>query len=103
MTEVVQVLQAVCGVLWAVVALVLALGVLRVMQGRGDALDAGRMPVFIVALTQAGFSGRWLIWPHAMGAMGSAELACWSTLYVISAAAALFCLAGHLPANRKLR
>ncbi len=99
----VQIMQAVCAVVWGVEALLLTPGAWRLWNRRGDALDAGRVPILIFSLVQVGFSVRWFVWPDAMGVMGSAETAFWATLYLASAGAGLFCIFAHAPVNRNLR
>ncbi len=99
----VQALQALCGVLWLAEAAILAPGAWRVWRHRGDALDAGRVPIMVFALVQVGFSARWFIWPHAIVTMGPTELAFWATCYALSAGSAVFCIAAHRSVSRGLR
>lgn len=99
----VPILQAICGALWLIEAAVLVPGLIRVWRARSDALDAGRIPIFVFALVQVGFSARWFIWPHAIAVMGPSELAFWAACYSGSAASALACILMHRAANRGLR
>lgn len=103
MERVVAVLQIVCGLAWFAEAMLLMPGALRVWRKQGDALDAGRMPIMVFSLVQAGFSARWFIWPRALEAMPMIELVFWGALYVLSTASAVFCIAAHAAVSRKMR
>lgn len=100
---IIPIVQAIAGALWLVEAAVLLPGSLRVWRGTGDAIDAGRIPLFMLGFILPGFSLRWLIWPHALATMNVAELSFWAALYLAEAGTAVFCIAAHRAFNRALR
>jgi hypothetical protein len=99
---VVQLLQAATGLAWLMPAALLLPSVVRTWRGTADAIDAMRGPIIFFSVVQVGFSARWLVWPHALPLMETAELSTWAGLYTLS----ILCAVGVVVANhyaRKLR
>lgn len=96
MIALVQILQIAAGIAWLLPTLMIFPGVVRTWLGTGDQIDAMRGPIFFVGIVQIGFSVRWLLWPHALPAMGKTELSTWAGLYVLS----VMCAAGLAVAHR---
>lgn len=100
MPALVQVMQILSGLAWLVPTLMIFPGVVRTWLGKGDPIDAMRGPIFFVGVVQIGFSVRWLLWPHALPAMGKTELSTWAGLYVLSVLCAAGLAVAHCIAER---
>lgn len=82
-------LQLAAALGWLPAACYFAPSSLAVLRGRGDMFDRFRAINAFIAFTQIGFTIRWWIFPRAIHAMGGAESAAWSMLYVLSASQGL--------------
>jgi hypothetical protein len=92
--ELVQILQALSGVLWLAPAVFLTpriLGAWRQGASRTVMLSA---PIGFVAWLMFGFSVRWFVWPHAIATMAGDELLAWSALYALSGFLAVWVFIG---------
>lgn len=91
----VQTLQIICGIAWCGPLIQLAPSFIRVFTDRGAMIDKLRVPFFLNAVAQVGFSVRWFIWPNAIGTMGSTEQSYWAALYTLSSVVALASMRVH--------
>lgn len=78
-------LQIIAGLSWLIAAIFYSKSVWRVLASRAKWIDVFRALFVFVALTQVGFTVRWLVWPHAIGQMGFYEQLTWAILYTMSA------------------
>lgn len=78
-------LQAIAGAAWLTVVAIMVPGLFRLWRGRAVLRDVRAALIIFIALTQAGFSLRWLLFPRLIPAMGPVELQLWAALYVMSA------------------
>lgn len=85
MIELVQALQVVSSLTWLMVATFIVTPFLF-KRLRNIRVEWTTNPDLLVmmGLTQAGFSLRWMVWPHALPSMGWDELSAWAILYTVS-------------------
>ena len=88
--------QVLSGLCWFAPLVYLLPCFVRTLIGRGSLVDSLRVPFFIVAVAQVGFSLRWLIWPGAISLSGSTEQQLWAAAYSLNAIGALGCLRTHI-------
>lgn len=89
MTLLVHWLQAVSALAWLGPAWLFGAPLWRTARGIGDTQDMRKGFGFFYAILQVGFSSRWFVWQHAMGAMEESELIAWGGLYGLSAMLAI--------------
>lgn len=92
--------QTISGLAWLLPLVLFTPSVWRVWSGKAAAVDVICAPLAFVALLQIGFIVRWLVFPHAIGAMVDGELAMWAGLYFMSALSALGLLLAYRAAAR---
>ena len=96
----VQWLQIMSGAAWLCFLVILMPCFVRVIRGKGDQLDAFRIPLWFTALTQVWFIVRWIIWAPATYSMGHNELQGWAIAYVGNTISALSLIASNHYAQR---
>ena len=101
MLDIVFILQAICGMSWAIYLGLLLPSFIRCCLNKGTRLDSFQVPLFFLALDQTWMVARWRIWPGAMSNMGYYELQGWAVAYVGGIVAAAGLVATTFYANRK--
>ena len=91
----VQIMQIISGIAWCGPLIQLAPSFARVLTDRGAMIDKLRVPFFLNALAQVGFSVRRFIWPHAIVMMDAPEQSYWAALYTLSAVVAVVSVRVH--------
>ena len=92
--NIVATLQLLSGLAWLVPAIYLTPRIVRSWQRGASRATALAAPIGFLCWLMVGFSIRWLIWPHAIDDMTSAELVAWSALYALSGFLAAWFLSG---------
>lgn len=82
---IVPVLQALSGLSWLAVAMLLVPRAWRLLfKGEDNPQNARAVMIVYIALVQFGFSLRWWIFDHALRVMSVTELVMWSGLYILN-------------------
>lgn len=90
MIGIVQVLQAVSGVLWLGTALYITPRIFAAWSPKATRAQILIAPSGFVGWILCAFSLRWFVWPHAMAGMVESELMAWASLYGGSALCAVW-------------
>lgn len=83
--EIVRWLQTICLITWTYPVLNQSCSVWRLAIGKPERWDAAWAAFWLLALTQVGFSARWLIYPHRLTMADANELQFWALCYLSSA------------------
>ncbi len=89
MTDAINILRAVSGLLWVLTAIYFLPAVWRIAWLRQRYYDPMKAVFVFLACANLGFIMRWYVWPSAQSSMGSEELATWAGMYVLSSLSAL--------------
>lgn len=90
MTDIVQMLQIVSGMMWLLPAIYLTPRIASAFRVGSTHMTAISARNAFIAWLMVGFVVRWLVWPRAIGTMSNTELVAWGALYALSSVCALW-------------